>query len=140
MKKYFAKLMLSCAVMVGMSVCFTNSANAADIEINNQIGKKLSVAVLAHDENDDSWFVHFWYTVQPNSFRRISFPKHNRGHFWIHAHNSDRSWGSQKAWTVINEAATYRLQDGCPSGTNRRQVAFNSYNINQNGIVRVNYR
>lgn len=140
MKKFLSTLLLTLAIMTGMNIAFVNSASAADIEINNQIGKKLYVAVLTHNENTNSWYVRFWYSVQPNSFRTLHFPTHNKGHFWIHAHNEDRSWGSQKAWTVVSEFHSYKLQDGCPAGSNRRQVAFNSYNIGQDGTVRVNYR
>ena len=140
MKKFLSTLLLTLAMVTSMNISFISSAEAADIEINNQIGKNLSVAVLTHNENTDSWYVRFWYNVPANSFRTLHFPTHNRGHLWIHAHNADRSWGEQKAWTVVNESHSYKLNDGCPAGTNRRQVAFNSYNIGQNGTVRVNFR
>lgn len=140
MKKLLSTLLLTFAIAAGMNIGCVNSAAAADIEINNQIGKPLYVAVLTHNENTDSWYVRFWYSVPANSFRTLKFPTHNRGHFWIHAHNADRSWGSQKAWTVVSESHSYKLQSGCPEGSNRRQVAFDSYNIGQNGTVRVNYR
>lgn len=140
MKKLLSTLLLTLTITTGMNIAFVNSATAADIEINNQIGKKLYVAVLTHNENTNSWYVRFWYSVPPNSFRTLKFPTHNKGHFWIHAHNADRSWGSQKAWTVVSESHSYKLQEGCPAGSNRRQVAFNSYNIGQDGTVRVNYR
>lgn len=140
MKKLLSTLLLSFAMIASMNFGIVNSAEAADIEINNQIGKTLYVAVLTHNENNNSWYVRFWYSVPANSFRTLHFPTHNKPHFWIHAHNSDRSWGSQKAWTVVSESKTYKLNDGCPAGSNRRQVAFNSYNIGQDGTVRVNYR
>lgn len=140
MKKFLSTLWLTLAMVIGTNICFVNSAAAVDIQINNQIGKKLYVAVLTHNENSDSWFVRFWYSVPANSFRTLSFPTHNKGHVWIHAHNSDRSWGSEKAWTVVSESNSYKLKDGCPAGSNRRQVAFDSYNIGQDGVVRVNYR
>lgn len=140
MKKLLSSLLLAFAMCVGMSLGFTNSAEAVQIELNNQIGKKLNVAVLHYDEREEAWMVDFWYNVQPNAFRTLNFPYHTKGHVWIHAHNTDRSWGTEKAWTVVSERNVYKLKDGCPAGTNRRQVAFNSYQIGQNGVVRVNYR
>lgn len=140
MKKILATLLLTLTMFTGMNLCFNNSAEAVEIEINNQIGKIIHVAVLTRNEQEDSWYVRFWYNVQPNSFRTLNFPTHDRGHVWIHAHNSERSWGSQKAWTVTSESHSYKLQDGCPEGSNRRQVAFDSYQVGQNGVVRVNYR
>lgn len=141
MKKLLSTLLVTLAMLTGAHLSFTSSAEAVEIELNNQIGKPLYVAVLYYNENQGSWINAFWYKVQPNSFRTLNFPNHNKPHVWIHAHNSDRSWGNQKAWTVTNESNKYQVgRENCPAGTNRRQVAYNSYQIGQTGTVRVNYR
>lgn len=141
MKKLLSTLLLTLAIVTGANLSFTNSAEAVEIELNNQIGKTLHVAVLYFDETQNSWYNIFWYNVQPNSFRTLKFPNHSKPHVWIHAHNKDRSWGSEKSWTVVEEGNKYKVgKESCPAGTNRRNVAYNSYQIGQTGTVRVNFR
>lgn len=141
MKKLLATLLLTFAILTGSNLTFTNSAEAVEIQLNNQIGKTLHVAVLYYNETQGSWYNAFWYNVQPNSFRSLNFPNHNKSHVWIHAHNNERSWGSEKAWTVTTESNKYKVgKERCPDGSNRRQVAYDSYQIGQDGTVRVNFR
>lgn len=141
MKKLLSTLLLTLAIFTGANMTFTNSAEAIEIELNNQIGKTLHVAVVYFNENEGSWINSFWFNVQPNSFRTLKFPYHIKPHVWIHAHNSDRSWGAQKAWMVTSETNKYLVgKEPCPAGTNRRQVAYDSYQIGQKGTVRVNFR
>lgn len=140
MKKFLASIFAAAALTFGFSAFAPNTAEAVDIEINNQLGKKTIVSVVYFDEEQDSWIVKGWWQVQPNSFRTLKFPTHNRNHIWIHYHNEDRSWGNQKAWTVISDPFEYRLQEGCPEGRNRRQIAYNSYQIGQPGTVRINVK
>lgn len=114
-----------------------------NLEVNNPIGKPLMVSVVHFSEPENSWVVQGWWRVESNSFKTIKFPNHARSKIWVHMHNSDRSWGSQRAWTVIGEKFRYRVggsNPGCPSGSNRRQVAFNGYDIGQTGVVRLSTR
>jgi len=138
MKKFFMSMLLGCALMCGQLFVNNTQAEAANVEINNQIGKPLSVAIIYYDEEINSWINKGWWVVPANSFKTLTFERHNKGHFWVHMHNKDRSWGSTQAWTVVNNAFWYEVgKTPCPQGTNRRQVAYNRYAIGQNGSVRV---
>ena len=141
MKKFLLVFAMASLMLIGKGICSPQQADAMTLEINNQIGTKLSVAVIFHDEDRGSWICKGWWSVPANSFKTINFPRHAKSKIWVHMHNKFRSWGSEKAWSVINEKFDYRVgKESCPDGTNRRQVAFDSFDIGQDGVVRLTAR
>ena len=112
-------------------------AEAVQVKINNHLGKTLTVAVVHFDESLNAWVCQGWWNVAGGSFRSLNFPKHARSSVYVHMYNSDYSWGDDKVWTVRHEPFRYVIGKGCPAGTNRRQVAFDRYEIGQDGTVHI---
>lgn len=140
MKKLLMLVLFVGMLFSGLEIFSPSKAEAVDVNVNNQIGKKLAVAVVYFDENVGEWLCQGWWTVQPNSFKSISFPRHNKSNIYVHMHNASRSWGSGRAWTVTSNAFKYVIKNGCPAGNNRRKVAFNKYAVGQSGTIRLNVR
>lgn len=137
MKSVIRSFILAAFLFTALALTSSLPASAADVEINNKIGKSLKVAIMHFEEDSKRWYCEGWWIVPANSFKTIHFPKHSKPHFWVHMHNADRSWGDEKAWTVVDDRFRYPLGKQFPRGSNRRQVAFDSHNIGQDGKVRV---
>ncbi len=141
MKRFLFVFVMASMMLIGNAFFSSQQANAMKLEVNNQIGTPLSVSIIFHDEDRNAWVCKGWWKVPANSFKTLNFPNHAKSKIWVHMHNKFRSWGSKKAWTVTNEAFEYEVgKESCPDGTNRRQVAFDSFEIGQNGVVRVTAR
>ncbi len=135
-KKLFKFLALSCFLMSVSFFTFAKDAEAIDIQIKNPYNKQLEVAVVLFKDADRKWYVQGWYSVSPNSTRVLSFNNSTRmNKVYIHAYNSEASWGSQKRYTVIKEVFKYVAGQTCPSGSNRRQVGFDERYAENNGRV-----
>ena len=138
------KLLCSFFLVVALGILVTpKEAAAISIKVNNPHSQQMSVAVVYFEDASNQWLVRGWYTVSPNSVRTLEFNSSTKmKNVWIHAHTSEASWGggtqNSKNYTVIKEAFKYVAGQTCPTGTNRRQVGFDRWAVNNYGVVNFN--
>lgn len=115
-------------------------AEAVDIQMTNPYSHTMWAAVVFFDDAVDKWATKGWFKIEPHSTRYLEFSSSTMRDFvYIHAHTSEASWGDSGEdsirRTVIKEGFRYYDGEKCPAGSNRRQVKFDKWYVENDGVV-----
>lgn len=123
------------------AVVVPQPAEAINIQINNPYSDTLWAALVYFEDASNKWVTRGWYKVKPHSIRNLDFSSSTkRNSVYVHAHTSEASWGGSGERpaierTVIKEAFKYYEGENCPPGSNRRQVSFDRWYVENDGVV-----
>lgn len=115
-------------------------AEAVNVQMSNPYSQTMWAAVVFYDDAAGKWATKGWFKVAPNSSRDLDFSTSTKRDFvYIHAYTSEASWGNSGEnsirRTVIKEAFRYYDGESCPAGSNRRQVSFDKWYVENDGVV-----
>ena len=133
------KTLLGLWIVLAVSI-FPQQAEAVNIELENPYSQTMWTAIVYFEDSSGKWLTRGWYKVEPYSTRSLNFSSSTKREFvYIHAHNSEATWGGEGEnaikRTVIKESFKYYDGQTCPSGSNRRQVQFDKWYMENNGVV-----
>lgn len=139
LKKLFAKGLIGLAVVL-MAAAVPQTAEAINVRLKNPYPHTLWAAIVYFEDQAGSWVTRGWYKVEPRTYRTLNFSSSTkRNVVYIHAYTSEASWGSSGEGvinrTVIKEPFKYYEGESCPAGNNRRQVKFNKWYVENDGVV-----
>lgn len=139
MKKSLSKMVLGLFIMAAVSLSFSPQAEAINVQLKNSSPHKLWAAIVYFEDSANKWVTRGWYAVDPKSTRNLNFSgSTKKNSVYIHAHTSEATWGGSGESvkrTVIKEAFKYYDGEKCPAGSNRRQVSFDRWYMENNGAV-----
>lgn len=131
--------------LLGLSLLFLvmmvpQPAEAINIVFENPYPHTLWAAVVYYEDAAGTWATRGWYKVEPHASRNLNFSSSTkRDSVYIHAFTSEASWGGAGEnairKTVIKEPFKYYDGESCPAGNNRRQVAFDRWYVENDGVV-----
>ena len=115
-------------------------AEAINIVFENPYPLTLWAAIVYYEDAASSWATRGWYKVEPHASRNLNFSSSTkRDSVYIHAFTSEASWGGDGEnairKTVIKEPFKYYEGESCPAGNNRRQVSFDRWYVENDGVV-----
>lgn len=130
-------------LLLAMVILIPQPAEAVNIKVENPYGDTMWVAVVYYEDAANKWATRGWYQVNPHDSRNLNFSSSTRrDSVYIHAYTSEASWGGGGEGavkrTVIKEAFKYYDGETCPAGSNRRQVGFDRWYMENDGVVYFN--
>ena len=135
LRRLFVKGVFGLAFIL-MAAAVPQTAEAVNIRLKNPYPHTLWAAVVYFEDQADTWATQGWYKVEPRSYRNINLSNSTKRNFvYIHAFTTEASWGSGITRTVIKEPFKYYDGMSCPEGNNRRQVKFNKWHMENDGVV-----
>lgn len=136
---------MACKILLGLFIVLTvtivpQSAEAVNIRLENPYSQTMWTAIIYYEDAAAKWVTRGWYKVEPHSTRNLNFSNSTkRNSVYIHAYTSEASWGGEGEnavkRTVIKESFKYYDGQKCPPGNNRRQVSFDRWYVENNGVV-----
>lgn len=133
------KTLLGLWIVLAVAI-FPQQAEAVNVQLENPYSQNLWAAVIYFEDAAGKWVTRGWYKVEPRSTRNLNFSSSTkRDSVYIYAYNSEATWGGEGEnavkRTVIKESFKYYDGQNCPAGSNRRQVAFDRWYMENNGVV-----
>ena len=115
-------------------------AEAVNVHFENPYSDTLWAAVVYYEDSAGKWITKGWYRVDPYETRNLNFSSSTkRDSVYIYAYTSEASWGgvgeNAIKRTVIKEPFKYYDGESCPAGSNRRQVSFDRWYVENDGVV-----
>ena len=115
-------------------------AEAVNVRLENPHSLPLWAAIIYFEDSANKWVTRGWYKVEPHDSRNLNFSSSTKKNsVWIHAYSSEANWGGEGEnavkRTVIKEAFKYYDGQSCPAGSNRRQVSFDRWYVENDGVV-----
>ncbi len=134
------KTLLGLWIVLAVSIFPQQQAEAVNVQVKNPYSHTMWTAVVYFEDAAGKWVTRGWYKVEPRSTRTLNFSDSTkRDSVYIHAHTSEASWGGEGensiTRTVIKESFKYYDGQKCPAGNNRRQVKFDRWYMENNGVV-----
>ena len=138
MNGIMGKLFLGLILLVMVAVIFPQQTLAFSLEVRNSFSQTLWFAAVDYDDRYNSWRVHGWWSVSPNSTRVVDFNNSNsKRYVYVFGYAGNTIFDGQGTdgalrFTIVNDKFEYYLPDGaCPDGRNRRTVTFMRLQISE---------